>query len=114
MPPDYRSLAIPEARLTSPEARRRGRILFLERCSICHGERADGQALRGNLSVQPADFTDPAWRRRFTPRRAFYVIREGKRGPPMPAWKSLSENETWDLVAYILSLAEPGSKSQAR
>jgi mono/diheme cytochrome c family protein len=52
----------------------------------------------------PADFTDPFWRRRVTPRRVFFVIREGVRGTPMPAWSGLSKDETWDLVAYLLSL----------
>jgi mono/diheme cytochrome c family protein len=42
-----------------------------------------------------------------TPERAFYVIREGIRGTPMAAWKVLSEDDTWDLVAYVLSLQEP-------
>jgi mono/diheme cytochrome c family protein len=54
-----------------------------------------------------ADFTSPAWRARMTPRRTFYVIREGIRGTPMPAWKVLNEDETWDLVVYVLSPQEP-------
>ncbi len=28
----------------------------------------------------------------------------------MPAWKALSEEETWDLVAYVLSVAEMGPR----
>jgi mono/diheme cytochrome c family protein len=61
--------------------------------------------LRRNLSVPAADFTDPTWRARVTPRRAYFVIREGVRGTPMPAWKALDEDEVWDLVAYVLSVA---------
>ena len=34
--------------------------------------------------------------------------REGVRGTPMPAWKALGEGETWDIVAYVLSVAELG------
>lgn len=109
LPRDYRDVAVPETRLSSPEARRRGRPLFLEHCAICHGERADGQGPRRNLSMPAADFTSSAWRARMTPRRAFYVIREGIRGTPMPAWKVLSEDETWALVAYALSVTEHGA-----
>ncbi len=109
LPRDYRALAVPETRLTSQRARSSGRVLFLRHCALCHGELADGQGRRGNLSVQPADFTDPAWRERTTANRAYYVIREGIRGTPMPAWKTLSGDETWDLVAYVLSVAELGS-----
>jgi mono/diheme cytochrome c family protein len=43
-----------------------------------------------------------------TPRRVYYVIREGIRGTPMPAWKTLDAEQTWDLVAYVMSVAELG------
>jgi len=29
----------------------------------------------------------------------------------MPAWKALNEDETWDLVAYVLSVAEQTPKN---
>lgn len=106
LPSDYRSVSVPEATLSSPEAQARGRALFLEYCAICHGEGADGRGPRRNLSVPAADFTDQAWRANIDPRRAYYVIREGVRRTPMPAWKILSRDETWDLVAYVLSVGE--------
>jgi mono/diheme cytochrome c family protein len=37
----------------------------------------------------------------------YFAIREGVQGTPMPAWKALDENSTWDLVGYILSVAPP-------
>jgi mono/diheme cytochrome c family protein len=106
LPAEYRALAVPEVRLTSPDARARGRALFLEHCALCHGERADGRGRRRILSVQPTDFTDATWRQRMTPRRVFFVVREGIRQTPMPAWKILSRDQTWDIVAYVLSVAE--------
>lgn len=114
LPPEYRDVTVPTSTIASADARARGRALFLEHCAICHGVRADGQGLRSNLSVPPADFTDPSWRKRTTERRAYYVVREGIRGTPMPAWKILSEEQTWDLVAYVLSVAELGSASRER
>jgi mono/diheme cytochrome c family protein len=110
LPPEYRQVAVPEARLASAAARRRGRALFLEHCAICHGERADGRGVRQSLSSQPADFTDPAWRRRTSPRRVYFVLREGVHGTAMPAWKVLDPDQTWDLVAYVLSVAEEGAE----
>jgi high-affinity iron transporter len=109
LPDEYTDVEVPEARLDSVAARARGRRLFVEHCAICHGERADGQGPRRNLSRQAANLADQAWRARMTPRRAFYVIREGVRGTPMPAWKVLNEDEAWDLVAYVLSVAEHGA-----
>lgn len=108
LPPAYREMPVPRERLASAAARQRGRELYLDHCALCHGERADGHGQRQLLSSKPIDFTSRAWRARATPRRAFYVLREGVRGTAMPAWPILNEDETWDLVAYVLSVAAPG------
>jgi mono/diheme cytochrome c family protein len=112
LPSGYRGIAVPEAGLRSAEARQRGRGLFEAHCALCHGVRGDGRGARSEgLSRPPADFTDLAWRRRTTPRRVFFAVREGVRGTPMPSWKSLDESEAWDLVAYVLSIAEAGARA---
>jgi len=104
LPPPYDGLAVPAARLGSPQAQERGRRLFLGSCALCHGERADGEGVRRSaLSTRPRDFTDSTWRRRTSPRQVFYVIREGVHGTAMPAWKSLADDDTWDLVAFVLA-----------
>jgi high-affinity iron transporter len=107
LPREYRRLAIPEARLASAEARAHGQTLFLNHCALCHGERGDGHgARREGLTRTPRDFTSAAWRRSTSPRRVFYAIREGLPGTPMPNWKALSEEDAWDMTAYVLSLSE--------
>jgi len=107
LPSAYRDLAVPEQRLGSPAARQQGRELYAQHCALCHGERADGRGpRRAALSTRPADFTDPSWRAGATPRRVYFVIREGVSGTPMPAWPMLKPGETWDLVAYLLSVGE--------
>lgn len=106
--PREENLEVPEARLASQEARRRGRESYLEHCALCHGERADGHGARRNLSSQPADFTNANWRRRVTPEEVFLAIRDGVPRTAMPAWKVLDEGEIWDLTAYVLSVAEHG------
>lgn len=106
LPEPYRDLEVPTDKLASADARARGRALYSSHCALCHGERADGRGRRRHsLSAPPADFTRPTWRQGTGPRELFYVIREGKQGSSMPAWKSLSEAQTWDLVAYLLSVA---------
>ncbi len=97
---------VPEARLASDAARQRGRKLFLSHCALCHGERGDGAGRRRNLSSQPQDFTDPSWRQRRSPAEVYLVIRDGRRGTAMAGWKILDEEQIWDLVAYVLSIAE--------
>jgi mono/diheme cytochrome c family protein len=98
--------AAPAARLASAEARERGRQLFLSHCAICHGERGDGVGQRRNLSSRPQDFTDPAWRQRVSPAQVYQVIRDGRRRTAMAGWKIFGEDQIWDLVAYVLSIAE--------
>lgn len=109
LPGEYRYITVPADRLVSAAAKLDGRELFLQHCAICHGERANGQGIRSNLSSRPQDFTDPAWHRRAPPRRMYYEIREGKRGTAMAGWKTLDPEEVWDLVAYLGSLAPRGS-----
>jgi len=107
LPEPYRSLKVPERTLASPEARARGRALYIQYCALCHGERADGRGVRRQaLNSPPRDFTDPAWRRRTSPRRVFFVIREGSRGTAMPSWKSLEQSNAWDLTAYLLAAGQ--------
>lgn len=102
--------ALPEG-LDSFEVRLRGRELFVRHCAICHGERADGHGIRRrSLSGPPADFSDPSWSERTAPRRTFEIIRAGVPGTSMPAWKVLEEDETWDLVAYLHSVATRGAE----
>lgn len=107
LPAAYRRIDVPAGVLASAAARARGRRLFVDHCALCHGERGDGHGERSEgLAEPPRDLTNPAWRRDASPRRVFFVIREGLRGTAMPEWKSLSEQDTWDLTAYVLSIGE--------
>ncbi len=100
---------VSDAVLRSPEARGRGRGLFLEHCALCHGERADGRGQRREgLTGQPADFTSANWRASAEPEGVFTVIRRGKQGTSMPAWSSLGDRDVADLTAYVLSVSGQG------
>ena len=107
LPRPYRGVEVPSAWLASQDARARGAALFRESCVLCHGERGDGRGVRREgLTSQPRNFTDPQWRASTSPRRVFFAIREGLHGTAMPSWKALSEQESWALTAYVLSLGE--------
>jgi mono/diheme cytochrome c family protein len=108
LPLKYRRLAIPGDRLRSAAARGHGRSVFLMNCAICHGDRGDGLGpRREGLIGRPRDFTNTLWRASTSPRRVVYAIREGRAQTSMPAWPTLTDDEVWDLTAYILSLGEP-------
>lgn len=99
----------PAGLLESGSARAHGRELYLQHCSLCHGERADGRGVRRHaLSGPPADFTSSAWRSGTSPGEIYQTIRDGVQGTSMAAFRTLSEEETWDLVAYLWSVAQEG------
>jgi mono/diheme cytochrome c family protein len=106
---DYGQVAVPVSQLASDEARDRGRATFEKKCALCHGDRADGNGVRSSaLSRKPANFQSTDWRSNTSPRDVFRILSEGKRGTSMPAWPTLSDEEKWDVVAYVLSVAEDG------
>ena len=106
LPAAYRHLRVPEGLLQPGDARGRGEQLYRQNCVLCHGVDLDGHGVRHEgFALAPRNFTDLAWRQSASPRRVFYAVREGLRGTDMPAWKSLNESETWDLVAYVLTAA---------
>jgi mono/diheme cytochrome c family protein len=107
LPTAYRNVVVPRERLAAPEARENGRRLFRQHCALCHGERADGRGVRREgLSSPPRDFTSAEWRDRFSPRRTFWVLREGKPATAMPSFRALPDGDLWDLTAYVLSVSE--------
>jgi high-affinity iron transporter len=100
-------MAVREDRLAASTARERGRTVFLMNCAICHGERGDGFGTRREgLVGHPRDFTNSAWRASTSVRRIVFVIREGRAGTSMPSWPTLSDDEVWDVTAYVLALGE--------
>ncbi|MGB5695928.1 MAG: cytochrome c [Polyangiales bacterium] len=106
---DYSTLEVPVDRLASDDARARGRALFQQKCALCHGVRADGQGVRRQGLSQPAaNFQSKDWRANTSARDVYQVVSEGRRGTSMPAWPTLSDDEKWDLAAYLLSVSEDG------
>jgi len=104
-----REIEAPRDWLAAPDVRARGRVLYREKCALCHGVQADGNGMRREgLSRRPVNFRGRDWRESTDPRHVYSVVSEGKRGTSMPAWPTLSEEERWAVVAYVLSVAEEG------
>ena len=100
------TVAVPWDRIRSSEARQQGRELYVHYCVLCHGEQADGRGVRSmGLDRKPADFTNRQWSAADAPAREYRAIREGVSGTSMPSWSALSEAESWDLVAYLVSVS---------
>ena len=79
------------------------------------GGNGDGKGPKAEqLSVAPANFTDARAMRAITDGELFWKVTQGRR--PMPAFKQkLTDEERWQLVVYIRTLApkaQPGAPAQ--
>jgi mono/diheme cytochrome c family protein len=122
----------------TPESRARGRQLYLSektKCATCHGPygRGDGPQTEAfniipgtsetyprpglyddwNNPVRPRDLTQGVFRGGRRPIDVYRRIRAGIKGTPMPAFSTLTDEEVWDIVNYVLdvpyeTLPEPG------
>lgn len=84
----------------------RGQRLFAEHCLQCHGAGGQGDGpMAGQAPVPLADFTAPAFVETRSPQAVFDFISNGNLDNLMPPWKdSLSQDEIWDLTAFVWSL----------
>jgi mono/diheme cytochrome c family protein len=105
---------IPEAPAFSEESAKKGKVVYAEiGCPACHGEigRGDGTSAPaltddwGN-PLRPADLTK-RWTYRGGPTREdiYRTFTTGMNGTPMPSFaESLTDEQRWQLVDYIVSL----------
>lgn len=90
-----------------------GKKVYEKRCAWCHGWEGagDGPAAE-RLNPPPRDFTSAMYKIKTTPfdemlpneEDVFRMINDGMPDTSMPGWKDiLSEQERWDLVAYVMT-----------
>ena len=74
-----------------------GRRIFLDRCSKCHGENAEGTkkrpALKSERVQQQASEGDLHW-----------LLVNGNMRKGMPSWAKLPDQQLWQVIAYLKSL----------
>ena len=99
---------MPAGLLTSRAARDAGSIVFAANCAICHGAKGDGRGERHEaMTPPPADLTLPPWSEAANAAKTYRAIKNGVPGTAMPSWPSLSDEQIWDVVAYIYALKNP-------
>lgn len=79
-------------------------LLYHNYCSVCHGDRGNGQS-RGSqaLDPPPRDFTSAASKRELVRERIIHAITNGRPGTAMVGWKGqLSDREIAGLADYLL------------
>mgnify|MGYP003576177778 CR=1 FL=1 len=93
-----------------------GKAKYDASCVGCHGKtgKGDGPAAAA-LNPKPQDHTDGKMMNALSDKYLFDIIKDGgaavKKAAIMPAsGKKLNDQEIWDIVAYIRSLANPPYK----
>ncbi|HSH03996.1 MAG TPA: cytochrome c [Anaerolineae bacterium] len=111
VPTEYKGLTNPLS-ANSENVLQAGQTIFQTNCVVCHGEigRGDGVAAT-TLNPKPANLADEMMMSMVTDDYLFWRVRKGGIGEPfnsaMPNWEnSLSEEETWQVVAYIRTLSK--------
>jgi len=93
-----------------------GEKVYNKRCVWCHGEEGDADTAAAELLIpSPRDFTEGIYKYITSPfgedfpkdADIFRMISDGMPGTDMPGWADiLTEQERWDLVAYLKAFAE--------
>ena len=93
-----------------------GKTKYDANCVGCHGATGKGDgAAAAALNPKPQDHTDGKTLNALSDKYLFEIIKDGgaavKKAAFMPASnKKLTDQEIWDMVAYIRSLANPPYK----
>lgn len=100
--------------LGSDEQREAGKVLYMEKCSQCHGDEGAGDGVAGlYFRPQPRDFTAATYKFRSTANGELPsdgdIIRSIREGMPytgMPAWPNLSDTEVKNLMYHLKTFSD--------
>jgi mono/diheme cytochrome c family protein len=89
-----------------------GKTLYLKTaqpvaCAMCHGEQGDGKGPVGAALVPPPrNFTCGSMMKDISDGQLFWIIKNGSPGTGMMSFAGLPDEQVWQLVHYIQSLAK--------
>ena len=85
-------------------------LLYHNYCSVCHGDKGDGQShASSSLQPPPRDFTSPESASELTRERMIQSVTHGVPGTAMAGWgKQLSAEEIAAVVDYVRKTFMPG------
>jgi mono/diheme cytochrome c family protein len=97
-----------------------GRRVYLEACASCHGQ--DGHPVAEAVKFDDEGYPDPprsfvngVFKGGMEGPELYCRIVKGMRGTPMPASEgNYSNDDLWDLIHYVQSLARAGSQDRAQ
>lgn len=106
---DIKSRDVPDKNpvADSPESVTRGETIYLQRCTGCHGRKADGKGANSlDILPRPRNLLNAGFINISSDRRMFESILYGVQGTAMPPWidYGLTKEDVGDLVNYLRSL----------
>lgn len=111
-PPDAQSFVAAQPTPTGealplvPPDPRQGEAIYREKCAPCHGEQGMGDGPQAaQLPVAVPALADLQRAREANPVAWYRVVTHGNIERYMPGFRSLSDRQRWDVVAYALSLS---------
>lgn len=89
-----------------------GKQLYGANCASCHGSTGRGDGPQGvGLAPAPSNLVEHMIPGKHTDAQTYLTISNGRRGTAMLGWgERLSEDEIWQLVAYLRAFAQPDLK----
>jgi mono/diheme cytochrome c family protein len=102
----------------SPQSAASGERIFLERCTGCHGRKADGKGPNSlDITPHPRNLRNSAFVESVGDRRFFESILYGVQGTAMPSWidYGLTKDDVGNIVNFIRDMnRKPRSQQNAR
>jgi mono/diheme cytochrome c family protein len=100
---------------TSAASIKHGEEIFLDRCTGCHGRKADGKGPNSlDITPKPRNLRNTAFVATVNDRRLFDSVLYGVQGTAMPSWidYGLSKNDVGDIVNFIRSINQKKGSPQ--
>ncbi len=91
----------------TPENISAGEILYTKRakpmaCVHCHGVKGKGDGKMAKaMTPKPRDFSCQAMMKNISDGQLFWIIRNGSKGTGMMGFKSLKDEQIWQVVSYV-------------
>ena len=75
-------------------------------CKICHGSTGNGMGMMApGLNPPPRNFSCSETMKNISDGQMFWVVKKGSPGTGMVAYKSLSDEQVWQIILYLRTLA---------
>lgn len=104
IPPEAAAKANPVK--PTEESLAKGKKLYGYDCAMCHGKSGDGKGDMASDMKSIPDFTKPDALKSRTDGELFYIIRNGQGQDMPPEGDRAKDDDVWNMVNYIHSLAK--------